>query len=144
VKKGKEWKIRATFDANAIVNLATLGGSKAAHAVEQGFGLALTFFEIANSVWKLHSLLKKLSNEEAEALLEGSLGLFYKLNPLTLNTKDAIEIEKLAKNRKITFYDSCYAYASKKNKAPLVTDDEKLARVARNEGVEVLSSLSLI
>jgi predicted nucleic acid-binding protein len=137
-------RIKAIFDANAIVNLATQGGSKAIYAVEQGFGLALTFFEIGNSIWKLHSLFKKLSNEEAQDLLEGSLGLFYKLNLITFDTKDAIEIEKLARSRKITFYDSCYLYASKKNKSPLVTDDEKLARAARNETVEALSSLSLL
>jgi predicted nucleic acid-binding protein len=137
--------MRAIFDASAIVNLATLGGSKATKAVEQGFGLALSFYEIGNSIWKLHSLLKKLSHEQAQALLEVSLGLFNELNLLNLSAKDAIEIEKRSNKLKVTFYDSSYLYSSKQYNLPLVTDDQKLARAAKNEGIEIVSpSLSLV
>jgi len=137
--------MRGVFDASAIVNLAINGGSKAIDAVSGGSGLTLTFFEIGNSVWKLHSLQKKLSEDDARSLLEVSLQLYSQLEVFSFTRSEALEIAKLASARRVTFYDSDYLFASKKeNGLPLITDDERLARAARTEKIETFTSASII
>ena len=136
--------MKGLFDASALVNLAINGGSKAADAIAEGSGISLTFYEIGNSVWKLHYLLKKLSHDDAKSLLETSLQLFGRLDILNLTASDAIQVEELASVRKVTFYDSSYLYAAKKNKLALVTDDERLTRAAHHETIATFSSASIL
>jgi predicted nucleic acid-binding protein len=136
--------VKGLFDANAIVNLTANEASAAIDATRGGSALNLTFFEIGNSVWKTHQLLKKLSLDEARSLLEVSIQLLARLEILNLTREDALQIMELANTHGITFYDSSYLYASKKNKLSLITDDARLGRVAQKEKVETLSSVSTI
>lgn len=137
-----DYRIKGLFDASAFVNLAAKGGSRALPAINEGSAIFLTFYELGNAVWKLH-FLKKLSDEEAQSLLDGSLELLAQLTPLVLEKADAIEIEKLGFKRKVTFYDSAYLYAARRDNLTIVTDDEKLSKAAHSEKVETISSLSI-
>ena len=128
------------FDASAIMDLAVERGSKAIDAVAGGSALTLTYYEIGNSIWKLHNLQRKLSNEGALALLGVSLRLYERLDILNLDASDATPIEKLASLHGITFYDSAYLYCAKRNKLILVTDDKRLGKVAIKEEVKTASS----
>jgi len=136
--------VKGLFDANAIVNLVANEASKAADATSGGFVLSLTFFEIGNSIWKIHQLLKKLSSDEARSLLEVCMQLLARLEILNLTRDDAVQIMELASAHRITFYDASYLYASNKNRLPLITDDARLGRVAHQEKIETLSSTSTI
>lgn len=136
--------MKRLFDASALVNLALDGGSKAVDVIAEGSALVLTFYEMGNSVWKLSHLLKKLSSEESKSLLGVLLQLFDQLSILNLGTSDAMQIEELATLHRITFYDSAYLYAAKKNKLVLVTDDGQLARAAGREKIEAVSSSSIL
>jgi predicted nucleic acid-binding protein len=136
--------MKAIFDASALLNLAANGGSSAPTAVMGGCSLSLAYFELGNSVLKLHHLLKKLSTEDDRSLLSGSLELLSQLTIQVLGREDAAEIERLGIERKLSFYDSVYLYAAKREKLTLVTDDEALLKVARIEKVETLKSLSIL
>jgi predicted nucleic acid-binding protein len=140
---GEDKKTKRLFDASAIVNLAINGGSKVVGNLGEGSALGLTFYEVGNSVWKLRNLLKKLSRDEAKSLLVVSLQLMGRLDIVEFDIADAVQIENIASEKKITFYDSAYLYAAKKNKLSLVTDDNRLAKAAMKEKIEAVSSSSL-
>jgi predicted nucleic acid-binding protein len=143
-KKATEVEVkRKIFDSSAIVNLAIHAGSRAADSISGGYGIPLTFYEIGNSIWKLHVLLRKISQVEADSLTELSLRLFDRLEIVSLGTTDAVGIERLAASHRMSFYDSSYIYAAKKNRLALITDDEKLAKNANMEKIEVLRSTSI-
>ena len=126
------------------MNLAINKGSRATDVIVEGSGIILTYFEIGNSIWKLCHLLKKLTDDEAKSLLGVSLKLFNRLEILDLAENDAIEIAELANAHGVTFYDSSYLYAAKKNRLTLVTDDERLAKASRHEKLKVLPSASVL
>ena len=63
---------------------------------------------------------------------------------LALEGGDAIEIERLVFKRNITFYDSAYLYAAKRENLTLVTDDQRLTKAAHTEKVETASSVSIL
>ncbi|MHB1869107.1 MAG: hypothetical protein ACYCPP_09210 [Nitrososphaerales archaeon] len=86
--------MKGLFEANAIVKLAANGASKAADATG-GAVLSSTFFEVGNSVWKMHQLLKKLSYDEATSLLEVSSQLLARFDILILTRDDAVQIMEL-------------------------------------------------
>jgi predicted nucleic acid-binding protein len=136
--------MKGLFDANAIMNLVANGASKAVDATRGGSVINLTYFEIGNSVWKTHQLLKKLSNEEARSLLNVSVQLLGRLELLDLARDDAAEILEIANKHKITFYDASYLYASLRNKLTLITDDARLGVAARQEGIATISSSTTI
>ena len=134
-------KMKGLFDASAIINLAISSGAKATGEISGGSGIPLTFYELGNSIWKLHLQLKKISKEEAKTLLENSLRLYGLLGKISLEGEGA-KIEELAISQRITFYESSYLYAAKRENLTLVTDDERLAGAAKSQKISVVSSVS--
>ena len=132
--------MRWIYDASAIVNLASAGGPRVVDRLKEGSVLDLTFYEIGNSIWKLHTLLKKLSQEEARSLLMVSLQLTTRLDIIKFDVDDAAQIEELANKAKCSFYDGAYLYAAKKNGHSLITDDRRLAENAAKQKTVVESS----
>jgi len=137
-------KVKGIFDASSLVNLAINGGSKATEAISGGSGIVLTFYEIGNSIWRLHRLLGRLSRDQAGSLLEVSLELFGRLNILNLVESDGLQILQMASVSRLTFYDASYLYAAKRSELVLVTDDARLGKAARQEKVETASSASIL
>jgi predicted nucleic acid-binding protein len=133
--------MKGLFDASAIINLAISSGAKATGEISGGYGIPLTFYELGNSVWKLHLLLKRISKEEAKSLLENSLSLYGLLGKISLEG-EGTKIEELAISQRITFYESSYLYAAKRENLTLVTDDERLTGVAKSQKISVVSSVS--
>jgi predicted nucleic acid-binding protein len=97
--------------------------------VNDGSAISLTFYELGNSAWKLCSLLKS-TGDEVRTLLAGSLRLLDKMVIIDLDQSDMFEILKLSMNKRITFYDSSYTYATKMHDLVFVTDDNLLAKVS--------------
>ena len=93
--------------------------------------LDLTYYEIGNAVWKESSPSKSLSGANLEKVVEAVNYCFTNMESISLAPVDLAGILEIARKEKLTFYNSSYLYATKKNNLTLVTEDEKLARASK-------------
>jgi len=94
--------------------------------------LDLTVYETGNSLWKMSTLLKIISLEDAVEITEVLKDLTIRklIEPIYFNELNLLRIIELAANENITFYDSSYIVASEKLNAVLVTEDKELVKKA--------------
>ncbi|RLE92494.1 MAG: hypothetical protein DRN04_10190 [Thermoprotei archaeon] len=94
--------------------------------------LDLTVYETGNSLWKMSTLLKIISLEDAVEITEVLKDLTRRklIEPIYFNELNLLRIIELAANENITFYDSSYIVASEKLNAVLVTEDKELVKKA--------------
>jgi len=124
------------LDASAIINIC----SREEIEKIEGYTSNLAIYEVGNAIWKQVYQRRKISIEEAIIVLEVLYEIFENLKKLEMDyTK---EVLKIAVNEGLTFYDASYIYLAVKNNLTLVTDDDKLYRVAERY-VKVLKSKEL-
>ena len=116
------------FDASSIIKalrearLVPLGGQ----ALQW-----LTIYEVINAIWKETHLLRRLDLNEADSLLRDLIELIQEmiiLEPRGLKQ----DILRIAVSKGVTVYDASYIAIAAKHGLTLVTEDQKLSRVARN------------
>jgi len=92
----------------------------------------LALYEAGNGLWKIATLLKTVSLGDAIrvsiALKEAALKNVIQI--VTFNKIDFPVALDLAHKERLTFYDASYITTASDNKAILVTDDEKLRKIA--------------
>lgn len=115
------------YDASAILNLVEKGKLK---AFLRGSTLDFAVYETINAVWKECYLLQKIKIETAHKLIELLSNVFSTLDLLTVRGFER-EVIGIALDEGVTFYDASYVFISAQNKLTLVTDDKKLASVAK-------------
>lgn len=130
------------FDASAFLNLVLKRGEGAFGLIVDGSLLDLTLYEVGNTVWKLASLRKRLSIEEAEDLLALAEKLATRARMIAHSGLSFAEAIRIAVNENVTFYDAVYVEAARASGMVLVTDDGLLRRVA-SKYVEVKGSEEL-
>lgn len=120
------------FDTNSLILLmkSTKEDDKS-RLIRGGRILYLTYYEAGNAIWKESELVKSLSKEDLEALVSAITKVFPFLEILPLSYEDLSEILDLARNERLTFYDSSYVHSARKNKLTLITDDTKVSRVGK-------------
>ncbi len=124
------------FDASAIINICSRGELEKL----EGYTSSLAIFEIGNAIWKQVYQRKRLNEDEGMKVLNVMKEVLESLEKLEMDEpQDAL---KIAVENGITFYDSAYLYLAIKNDLSLVTDDEKLYRIA-GKYVRVLRSRDL-
>jgi predicted nucleic acid-binding protein len=121
------------FDASAVVNIIVNRGSEATKLLKNHIILDLTIYEVGNSIWKLYYLEKKITYEEACKFLRLFLSLTQRMTILSI---DGIEenVKKHSVEKGLTFYDASYVAVSENQNLLLVTDDDRLAKVASKHG----------
>ncbi|KPV65352.1 MAG: Exonuclease VapC9 [Candidatus Bathyarchaeota archaeon BA1] len=122
------------LDASALVPLLSEFGEKLiVKAAEERLSTTdLAVYEAGNSLWKLSTLLRLISLEDAvEAMdvLKGltARGIIYVVGFEELNLASTL---RLAGGGELTFYDASYIVAAENMGAILVTEDEKLREAA--------------
>lgn len=115
------------YDASAIVNLVKRGEVKAFY---NGYTLDLAIYEVTNAIWKECCLLKNIQANTALKLIELISKIFSIMSLYTIRGHEE-KVLDLAIKEGITVYDASYIYVAADNKLTLVTDDKKLANVAR-------------
>jgi len=102
--------------------------------------LDLAFYEIGNALWKQVSIRRVASGEEVKLVASAVSKVFLMKSFIKISWMDLdySAIFDLALGNNITFYDASYLAASMVFKKPLVTEDEKLKRVAAKH-VRVIS-----
>lgn len=114
------------FDSSAIINLC---GEKRIDKLFEGWTLNLAFYELGNAVWKQTYIHRTVTPEEAGKLLDALTEVF--INMKKPEKENGLGTLKIAVREGLTYYDAAYIQAAVENKLTLVTDDEKLYRVAK-------------
>lgn len=127
------------FDASSLINIVVEMGGQSLGLLRGNYVLDLTFYEVGNALWRIHSLEGKLSLSEVKMLMGVTAELMGWVDIVPVSELNLVEIVELAIKESATFYDVAYVTAAKLRKLTLVTDDAKLARVA-SKHVKVKSS----
>jgi len=92
----------------------------------------LAIYEACNSLWKLSTLLKSISLEDAADVANTlkDLTLRSLIQPINFAKLDFSHTLKRAYEEQLTFYDASYITTAESTEAILVTEDEKLRRAA--------------
>lgn len=93
--------------------------------------LDLTYYEVGNAIWKDLELTGSLSEEDLLKLTAAIEMTLSNLERVHCTEMELSGILETARRERLTFYDSSYVHVAKKNNITLVTEDRKLARVAK-------------
>ncbi len=115
------------YDASAILNLVKKGEIR---IFARGCTVDLAIYEVINAVCKEYYLLKKIRVETAYRLIELLSKILSVLDLHTIRGSEK-EVLDIAVKEGITIYDASYIHIAARNKLTLVTDDKKLAEIAR-------------
>lgn len=118
--------MKALLDASAILNIVRELGSDSLSYIRGCYELTLTPYEIGNAIWKEATLLKRLSIDEALALLNRIRFVHRYLN--AVEPKSIELVLRTAHVLRITYYDASYVVVAKELNVPLVTDDSRLRK----------------
>lgn len=122
------------LDASALLPLVTRRGKQliveASH--ENLVTTDLAIYEACNSLWKLSTLLKSISLEDAVDVATTLKDLAAKsvIQPINFAKLDFSHTLKRAHKVRLTFYDASYITTAESTEAILVTEDEKLRETA--------------
>ena len=137
-------KSQLLFDANIIYRLIRELPQGATEKLTEGSTIYLAYYELGNAMWRECLLLKRISIDEAKKSLDLMYSLLNRMQVASIDTQTGAEILQTAYNFHLTFYDAAYLVEAKKTGKTLVTDDNKLARVAENLGIKPFSSKTLM
>lgn len=137
-------KPKLLYDANVIYRLIRETPDKALEKLMEGKTIYLAHYEIGNALWRECLLLKRISIEEAQESLALMYAMLEHMEVATLNQEKGTETLKTAHKFNLTFYDAAYLAEANENSEVLVTDDGKLAKAAKDLGVETLFSNMLM
>ncbi|XHH08263.1 MAG: type II toxin-antitoxin system VapC family toxin [Candidatus Bathyarchaeia archaeon] len=117
------------FDSSAIF---TAIKENKVEALAENYTIELARYELGNIIWKEHTLHKKISEQEAKALVKTVNHTLNIMNILETAGNEE-EILQTATQFKITFYDASYAYLAKAKELKLVTQDTQLTKKIANQ-----------
>ena len=123
------------LDASALLPLVTRHGRQliVEASRENLVTTDLAIYEACNSLWKLATLLKSISLEDAVevAAVIKELTMRNVIELVDYTKLDFSWTLRLAHKENLTFYDSSFIITAEGTGAILVTEDEKLEEVAR-------------
>jgi predicted nucleic acid-binding protein len=92
----------------------------------------LAIYEACNSLWKLSTLLKQISLEDAVDTADTIKDLTIRgvIKQVKFKKLDFSSTLRMANEEGLTFYDASYVAAAESSEATLVTEDEKLKKTA--------------
>ncbi|MBO3763393.1 MAG: type II toxin-antitoxin system VapC family toxin [Candidatus Brockarchaeota archaeon] len=122
------------LDASALLPLVTRRGRQLLLEATRADLIItdLAIYEACNSLWKLSTLLKSISIEDAidTATIIKDLATRGMIKPIKFTKLDFSNTLQIAYKEGITFYDASYIATARNAEATLVTEDEKLKKAA--------------
>jgi len=126
--------VKYLLDASALLPLVTRRGEQliVEASRENLVTTDLALYEACNSLWKLATLLKSISLEDAVDVATTLKDLATKsvIQPINFTKLDFSHTLKKAHKERLTFYDASYIATAESTEAILVTEDEKLRKAA--------------
>jgi len=133
--------LEAMLDASALYPLLKRLGEKATSLLTKLAILDLTKYELGNAIWKEYKL-GLLKNWENPIVLWSKI--MEEMPTYRIEMQHLRDIEKIAVERDLTFYDASYIYMAETRNLKLITEDEELLSKCENSLPlnEFLKSLS--
>jgi len=126
--------VKYLLDASALLPLVTRRGEQliVEASKENLVTTDLALYEACNSLWKLATLLKSISLEDAVDIATTLKDLATRsvIQPINFTKLDFSQTLKKAHKERLTFYDASYIATAESTEAILVTEDEKLQKAA--------------
>jgi predicted nucleic acid-binding protein len=126
--------LKYLLDASALLPLVTRRGKQLIiEASREDLATTdLAIYEACNSLWKLSTLLKLISLEDAVDTANAIKDLAIRgvIKPMKFTKLDFSNTLRIANEEGLTFYDASYIVAAESSEATLVTEDEKLKKTA--------------
>jgi len=105
----QDHKMKFLFDASAVLQIIKeLDEEKALRLFSENSMLDLTTYEVGNAIWKEHTLLHRIQNDEYEEFLTLLGKVISTIQTLSVNAQAVPEVGKLASKENITYYDAGY------------------------------------
>lgn len=122
------------LDASALLPLVVRRGKQLLFEAsrEDLVTTDLALYEACNSLWKLSTLLKSISIDDAidAATTIKDLATRGVIKPIKFTELDFSNTLRIAHREGLTFYDASYITTARNAEATLVTEDEKLKKAA--------------
>lgn len=122
-------KVEAILDASALYPLLKKLGRGAASLLPRLMILDLTKYELGNIIWKEYRLGHVKNWEKPVEQLSKIIG---ELPAYSIDAENLKEVEKIAVERDVSFYDASYVYTAETQNLKLITEDEDLLEKCRN------------
>ncbi len=124
------------FDASSIMLLAKNKPETASATLEGQYILDLTRYELGNALWKVAKLIDKSGESTAQEALEQVYSLVTLMEVIRLEGLEELAgTMETAFDTGLSFYDSSYVQAARREGLVLVTEDERLMRRAKELGL---------
>lgn len=134
------------LDASALLPLVTRRGKQliVEASRENLVTTDLAIYEACNSLWKLATLLKTITLQDALDVATTLKDLVIKdvIQPINFAKLDLSHTLKTAHKEQLTFYDTSYITTAENTEAILVTEDEKLQKTA-NKFIKTITYTNL-
>ena len=116
------------FDASSFINAVKL---KNIDVLVDNYVVDLTIYEVFNALWKEFRFIKILIKEKVYELAKTYVNLLDLMKIIHIYPNDVAKILDIALATGLTVYDASYIHTARKHKLVLVTEDQKLKRIAR-------------
>jgi predicted nucleic acid-binding protein len=138
--------LKYLLDASALLPLITRRGKQLIIEASRKDLVTtdLAIYEACNSLWKLSTLLKSISIEDAvdTANTIKDLAIRGVIKSIKFTKLDFSNTLRIANKEGLTFYDASYIAVAESSEAILVTEDEKLKKTA-NKFVKTITYSNL-
>ncbi|MGD0995525.1 MAG: type II toxin-antitoxin system VapC family toxin [Candidatus Bathyarchaeia archaeon] len=134
---------RYLLDASAFMFLIKKSNAKSViECLQDSIVLDLTYYEVGNAIWKESTLTKFLTPEDSKTLEKVAQTILMKTDWITSEAVTFQKILEIAKNEKLSFYDSSYIYFAKEKDLKLITEDKQLkAKAQKYVDVQTITTL---
>ena len=134
---------RYLLDASAFMFLIKKSNAKSViECLQDSIVLDLTYYEVGNAIWKESTLTKFLTPEDSKTLEKVAQTILMKTDRITIEAAVFQKILEIAKNEKLSFYDSSYIYFAKEKDLKLITEDKQLkAKAQKYVDVQTITTL---
>ena len=134
---------RYLLDASAFMFLIKKSNAKSViECLQDSIVLDLTYYEVGNAIWKESTLTKFLTPEDSKTLEKVAQTILMNTDRITSEAVTFQKILEIAKNEKLSFYDSSYIYFAKEKDLKLITEDKQLkAKAQKYVDVQTITTL---
>ncbi|MEM3608110.1 MAG: type II toxin-antitoxin system VapC family toxin [Candidatus Bathyarchaeia archaeon] len=115
--------LKAVLDTSALYPLLKEFGGRASSLLTELMILDLTKYELGNILWKEH---RRGLLEDWEDAVEQWSKIIEEMPMHSIDPKCLRDVERIAVERDITFYDASYIYVAETRKLKLITGDRDL------------------
>jgi predicted nucleic acid-binding protein len=122
-------EIEGIIDASALYPLIRRLGGKAVEWLARLAVLDLTKYEVGSAVWKEYRLG---SLENWERAIESWSGILREMRKLSIDEEELKDVERIAIERDLTFYDAAYVFLAISRNLKLITEDIDLLNACKS------------